>query len=44
MAADKVSNNRDTASRIMLCNLNIIKSVNNFVAFISGHIFPTCFR
>lgn len=37
MAADKVFNNMDTASCIMLCNLNIIKSVNNFVAFIWTH-------
>lgn len=34
MAADKVFNSTDTASCIKLCNLNIIKSVNNFVAFI----------
>ena len=37
MAADKVFNNMDTASCIMLCNLNVIKSVNNFVAFIWTH-------
>jgi len=28
MAADKIFNNMGTASCIMLCNLNIIKSVN----------------
>lgn len=34
MAADKVFNNANSAGSIMLCAPNIIKSVNNFVAFI----------
>lgn len=41
MAADKVFNNANSAGSIMLCAPNIIKSVNNFVAFIrtySPHI------
>lgn len=37
MAADKVFNNMETASCIKLCNLNVIQSVNNFVAFIWTH-------
>lgn len=34
MAADKVFNNTEAAGCIKLCNLNVIQSVNNFVAFI----------